>query len=57
MIQIKHQTARSVQSDLDLCRPQKYLYLPMALKELICSLKDELFKWDMTDFQEPVHML
>ena len=29
------QTARAVKSDLDLCRPQKYLHLPMALKELI----------------------
>ena len=26
------QTARSVQSDLDLCRPLKAMILPMALK-------------------------
>ena len=35
MVQIKDQTARSVQSDLNLYRLQKYLSSPMALKVLM----------------------
>ena len=43
MVWIKDQTARSAQSDIDQCRPQKSPFSPMALKELFKAFRKYFF--------------